>query len=144
MKHFLTHGANPNEINEFQNTPLYYAVGASKISIVNLLLDAGADVIVQSTKKYTPLILAHLKVLIFKPEEQSSELKTLHSEAVEVFEKLKDHVLKLENGEQLLSKNLFLISPRLMRLPLEERKVIAEKFQENLRMAFKKTLHPFL
>ena len=42
---------------------------SSSVSIVNLLLDAGADALVPDEIKFTPIILSQAKILIFKPED---------------------------------------------------------------------------
>ena len=137
LKNLLSDGANPNEKNSFNKTPLYYAVLLSKPSIVSLLLDAGADVFDSDNENSNILKLAYSKALVCKSQDQSSELETFQSEALEVYEKLKNHVLKLENGIQLLSNNCIMTHSQLETLSTDKDKIL----QNNLKSDFKRH-HP--
>ena len=112
---------------------------SSSVSIVNLLLDKGADALIQDKNKFTPMVLAHAKIIIFKPEDQTDELISLEKDVKKVFEILASQVVKQENGKKLLGQNLFINPSRLRTKSIDE----IQRVQNNLRLSFK-PYHPFL
>ncbi|WP_406723117.1 ankyrin repeat domain-containing protein [Wolbachia endosymbiont (group B) of Campaea margaritaria] len=60
-------GANVNEQNKYNNTPLHYAAGYGSLSVIEKLIEEGADVNAKNNNGSTPLHLAtkndHLDVL---------------------------------------------------------------------------------
>ena len=109
MKQLLKDGKDPNAQDILGKTPLHFAVMSSNISIVNLLLDAGANVILQDKVSFSPLRLAHSKIIMFTPQDQSAELRKLKEDLITIFVILADHLVKRENGKQLLADNSFIM-----------------------------------
>ena len=58
----LKNGANPNRIDVIGNTPLHLAACSSKVEIVNLLLQNGADCDISDYTGFTPWRLASSKL----------------------------------------------------------------------------------
>eukprot|EP00833_Pecoramyces_ruminatium_P002070 jgi/Orpsp1_1/1176102/evm.model.c7180000056410.1 len=61
IKIILSHGANPNQLDSENKTPLIYAIEKESIDLVRLLLEYGADSQLQISKGLTPLKYACIK-----------------------------------------------------------------------------------
>ena len=88
IKKSLAQGAAPNSRNRLGKTPLYFAVEKNRLDIVQLMLDAGADVNLASLEKVTPLIAAsyagNVKIveLLLSKNPRLEETDRMHKSAL--------------------------------------------------------------
>ena len=69
-EYLLNHGANINEIDNYGNTSLHYAIEENQIAIVKLLCDYHADINIKNHEHKSPMDLLSLKTV-------SEEIKSI-------------------------------------------------------------------